>query len=45
MEEIWKPIAYEGYEVSNLGRWKTMVFKMMFVFYLCKYKNCRIKSL
>ena len=22
MEEIWKPIQYEGYEVSNLGRVK-----------------------
>lgn len=23
MEEIWKPIGYEGYEVSNLGRVKS----------------------
>ena len=23
MEEIWKPIEYEGYEVSNLGRVKS----------------------
>lgn len=41
MEEIWKPIGYEGYEVSNLGRVKSYKYDKINGKIMNPYKNTK----
>ena len=41
MEEIWKPIGYEGYEVSNLGRVKSYKYDKINGKIMKPYKNTK----
>ena len=41
MEEIWKPIGYEGYEVSNLGRVKSYKYDKNNGKIMKPYKNTK----
>lgn len=41
MEEIWKPIGYEGYEVSNLGRVKSYKYDKTNGKIMKPYKNTK----
>ena len=41
MEEIWKPIGYEGYEVSNLGRIKSYKYDKTNGKIMKPYKNTK----
>lgn len=41
MEEIWKPIGYEGYEVSNLGRVKSYKYNKINGKIMKPYKNTK----
>ena len=41
MEELWKPIGYEGYEVSNLGRVKSYKYDKINGKIMKPYKNTK----